>query len=441
MSDSNFQDRRHEPRYEVSNLHRIPVKIKRKTGDPKDTIDGELLALSRSGAKVSTAACLPFAEEITLQITFGNRVPALDLAAKVCWSRPSDGLQWLIGCSFSPALSDESIAQLAASGIIERRQHAREPVCIAATAKWQLEEESFPVEIRDYSTGGFCLVGPRSAQVGHGVQISITTSDDETYQISGRVCWHLEQDESHLVGCIFTASQDVAQLLEAVERVQIAEQSMQHATSTPSGRHRAWPQVAATTILMIGAALLAACIPYWITNRPWDKRIASLRNWVARPLVRTTSHDGFQNEAGADLADRSFPAPLGHDRTASDEQPQPQESSDEIPPKSSAPTPSDGGDPFVRGTEFYRRGEYPQAIAEFRMAAEKDPQNALYFYLLAMSQFQANDLERAEENVQVAIHLEGNKPIENRHSLLSLYHDNARLWVERRRSVADTPRP
>ncbi len=541
MSEPNYQDRRREPRYDVSILHCIPAKIKRKAGEPNDTIDGELLALSRSGAKVSAAACLQFAEEITLQITFGKLDLAVELAANVCWIRPANNRKWLIGCSFSPPLSDESIAQLAASGIIERRQQVRQPICIAATAKWQLEEASFPVEVRDYSTGGFCFVSPRSARVGHGVHISITTSDDQPYQISGRVCWHLERDGKHLIGCIFSASEDVAQLLEAVEKVRDFEQKVKQTASTPSPRRQAWPQQVATMLLMIAAALFAASIPYWIANRPSDKRIAplqqnaSLRDPVARPLVSTTSHDDLPNETRVGLSDRSSPRPLGDDVAASDEQSQPQESSDEIPSSSSAPTPSDRmttsttpsppqntkdaqtlpvqisiptdslptagaqdkptdsrglmdllsgwgdgdskqddipvrDDPlakpapsaehdrtgrseevaqaptdaeinpayeaFVRGTQSYRRGEYPKAIAEFQVAAKNDSQNSLYFYLLAMSQFQANDLEGAEKNLQVAIRLEKGKPIENWHSLLSQYHGNARHWVERRRLTA-----
>jgi tetratricopeptide (TPR) repeat protein len=543
MAEPNYSDRRREPRYEISNLQSITAHINRKTADHKEKIDGQLLDLSRSGAKVSASVCLQFAEEITLQISVAQLDLQIDLEAKVCWIRPSDSLQWLIGCSFSPPLSDESISQLANCGIIERRQHTRQPVCIAATAKWQLEEETFPVEIRDYSSGGFCIVGPRSAQVDQGVQIFIPKSDTETYKVSGRVRWQMEQDGTYVVGCTYSGSQDFEQLNEAAGKVLESQQKEELAPPKHLHGRRSWPQLAATILLVIGSASVAASIPYWMTSQPPDGDVASLdenaslRDSDSHPPVTPTSHKELRNDSPSALARRSSVPPLTHDGTAGDKQPQPRKTSDGVASSKGAPTPSDraatritpspprhttdlptppaqegirtastptsgaeGGridsraltdfisglgerlrehadipvteDPvaqptdsppdnnaaeaeqvartptdaevfqareaFARGTQFYRRGDYRKATDQFQLAANNDPQEALYFYLLAMSQFQTNALEQAEQNIEIAIALEKDEPIANWGSMLSRYQGKPRLWVERRRSAALT---
>jgi hypothetical protein len=522
-------------------LHSIPAQIKRKTLDEKETIDGQLLSLARSGAKVSACACLQFAEEISLQISIAPLGLHIELDAKVCWIRPADNHQWLIGCSFSAALSDESIDRLAVSGVIERRQHTRRPVNVAATAKWQLQEESFPVALRQYSFGGFCLACQQAPQLDQGVQVLITTSNRETYRISGRVRWHLEQDGEHLVGCTFSAGEDFPHLLEAAEKMRVSGQNKELATPTSLHRHWSWPQLAAT--IVIGSALGAATIPYWTTYWPPDNRIASLdenaslSEPVSPPPVRTSSHEDIRNEIRPALAPRSSLPPWGHDGTSSDVQRQPQKSPEEVAARGNGPRPSDSlansitpppsgnttdwptlpersdiptgslpaagveekptarrdsmdldsglgerigehvdvamteeplaepapsardnpngrsqqmapapadaevnqaKEAFVRGTQFYRRGDYPKAIDEFRMAAKKDPHKALYFYVLAMSQFQANDLEQAEQNIEIAITLEKGEPIDNWGFLLSRYQGKSRVWVESRRAAAHT---
>ncbi len=545
MAEPNYSDRRREPRYEISSLKSITAHIKRKTADQKETIAGQLLDLSRSGAKVSAAACLQFAEEITLQIAAAQLGFQIELDAKVCWIRPSDSLQWLIGCSFSPPLSEESIAQLAMSGIIERREHTRQPVCIAATAKWQLEEETFPVEIRDYSTGGFCLVGKRSAQVDQGVQIYIPKSDTETYKISGRARWQMGQDGTYVLGCSYSGSEDFEQLNEAAGKTLDLEQKEEHAPLKRMPGRRSWPQLAATILLVIGSASIAASIPYWMNNQPPDRDVASLEQNASlgerdsHPPVTPTSDEELGNETRPSLALQSSLPPLERDGTASDKQPQPEprKTSDDVASRESAPRPSDhvatrttpsdpenttdvptqpvdqdirtgsvptagaqgepidtrpladllaglgerlrehadnpvtedplaepapserdipavvaqevaraptdvevfqARDAFARGTQLYRRGDYAKAIDEFQLAAKNDPQKALYFYVLAMSQFQANDLEQAEQNIDIAISLEKGEPIANWGSLLSRFQGKPRLWVERRRSASLT---
>ncbi len=88
------------------------------------------------------------------------------------------------------------------------------------------------------------------------------------------------------------------------------------------------------------------------------------------------------------------------------------------------------------GGQLYRAGRYEEAVAAFGSAIQYDSQNALYYYLLAMSQYEAKQREDARRSLNAALALERTSPIPSWGQLVSRYQGPARLWVEHLRSKA-----
>lgn len=215
--EEKLRERRHEPRYEIAASHDVSVTLQRKSEGRDETIDGELLDLSRGGSKIRVPACLQFSEILDLRLSVADLELRIDAAAEVCWIRPADENNWLVGLTFSPKISAEVMERLAAAGVLERRSHPRERVSISAMARWELENETFSVQIRDFSAGGFCMRGPRSGKVGQGVLVFLPDPDDSSRPISGKVRWHMEQDDGYIVGCILNDESDCERLRRASE--------------------------------------------------------------------------------------------------------------------------------------------------------------------------------------------------------------------------------
>jgi tetratricopeptide (TPR) repeat protein len=89
-----------------------------------------------------------------------------------------------------------------------------------------------------------------------------------------------------------------------------------------------------------------------------------------------------------------------------------------------------------QGGQLYRAGRYEEAVAAFGSAIQHDSQNPLYYYLLAMSQYEAKQRDDARRSANAALALERTSPIASWGQLVSRYQGPARLWVEELRRQA-----
>ena len=203
-------ERRREPRYPILSDQPVAAHVQRQPTD--EQVVGKLTEISRYGAKLSLRCCLRFAEAIEIRIV----VPALGLnalvAGEVSWIRP-EGDGWLVGCSLTSPVPDEALQQLAKARYIDRRRHPRYAVKSSARARWELDNQTSPVEIRDYSKGGFCLAATRPSRVGASVLLEFdVTADDSPRRVFGKVCWQAKRDDEYLLGCAITNHEDGVEL-------------------------------------------------------------------------------------------------------------------------------------------------------------------------------------------------------------------------------------
>ena len=110
-------ERRREQRFEIAVDQSITVHVRRQMDDRVEMIEGELLDLSQGGAKICLRTCLQFSESMELELVIERLALTVQATTQVCWIRPIGEEQWLVGCSFTPKISEEVIGQLAMAGI------------------------------------------------------------------------------------------------------------------------------------------------------------------------------------------------------------------------------------------------------------------------------------------------------------------------------------
>ena len=213
-TEQDYRNRRQDPRYAVAAHRSLKVELHRWLDSGEETVPGELLDLSQGGAKIFVSSCLQFSEAIGMDMTIADDEIKIQVTGEVCWIRPVGEQQWLVGCSFTPKISEQVIGQLAEAGLLERRCHTRRHVQLEGTARWELERDPFPVVIRDYSAGGFCMSSIRPGRVGQGVLIDLNTLGDSQRELTAKVRWQMESGGEYLIGCMMNDDQDYRLLRE-----------------------------------------------------------------------------------------------------------------------------------------------------------------------------------------------------------------------------------
>lgn len=84
----------------------------------------------------------------------------------------------------------------------------------------------------------------------------------------------------------------------------------------------------------------------------------------------------------------------------------------------------------------YRKGRYAESLAFLERKVETDGEDPIYYYLMAMSEFQLGDPGKAAETVRKAALLERQRPIDGWYGLMSRFQGPARLWLEHHRLKA-----
>jgi c-di-GMP-binding flagellar brake protein YcgR len=193
-------------------LRRCPqVSVQLSTAAGEVLLRADVLDMSRGGMKLALSQYVPIGVSLTICFPQSD----VRVTATVCWSRKETEQRWWLACVFNPALPDELIQKLLDAGYLERRKHEREPIALAATAKWQTGETA-PISIRDFSVGGLCLSSERGAERGQRLLLRLATSDDAQESVLTEVQWQIRFNDSYLIGCSFVNRQGLVAMRKLV---------------------------------------------------------------------------------------------------------------------------------------------------------------------------------------------------------------------------------
>jgi len=203
------EERRREPRFSVNNPQLVDITIQQPDGRVSQSINAELQDLSQGGARLLLSAPLLYDESADLAFRSTDLKLDLIVSADVCWMRPLEHGQWMLGCSFVPELPLGVLEKLFAGDILERRSAKRELHRLPVTAVWEAPPATMPAYVWDYSTGGFCLLSPCRA----GRQVSVAAEPEpESPSVRGQTKWELEMAGGYVAGCRFVDSDGFQQM-------------------------------------------------------------------------------------------------------------------------------------------------------------------------------------------------------------------------------------
>lgn len=185
----------------------IEVRIQRPANPAAAQVRGLAVALSESSADVMLDAELTLGEEVTL--VFDNSRLDVQLAAvgSVRRARSTSSGKWAATLDFEHPLSREELESLVPGNRIERRATPRQPIIGQAVVDWGNGGSPVPVQLKDISGGGFCMIAAEPAMVNKRLHLILETAAQTRFVIPARARWQVKSDQGYTIGCEFLYSQ------------------------------------------------------------------------------------------------------------------------------------------------------------------------------------------------------------------------------------------
>jgi hypothetical protein len=202
--------------------------------------------MSRGGLKLAVPVELSMHEIVQLRVESEELQMDLSEPAQIRWVRKdpdSDG--WHVGCQIQGSINEDVLEDLAAKGLLDRRNTARHGIKAEAVAQWELCEDRVPVQLLNLSSEGFCLASDEPTNVGSRLKLKLSDDTGESsHEILARSKWQHEFDNGYMIGCEL-AVEDIFDLVGY-----FAETPQEKAPFTTGRRRYRRP-------LLAGAAILA----------------------------------------------------------------------------------------------------------------------------------------------------------------------------------------
>lgn len=195
------------PRFGVKDNTQLTVTIEKKDTSSA-FIKAELVDLSVGGAKFKASEMIVVNQVLAVKIEAMDPERAIAVSGEVRWVTPAAGDDWTLGCSFDPPIPEQVLREFAKDGILECREHRREPISLRATAQWELQSETAAVWLLNYSRGGFCLLSQSDGRPGERTLLQLEREDGQVVVVPGKTQWQVESQEGFVIGYEFLDYRD-----------------------------------------------------------------------------------------------------------------------------------------------------------------------------------------------------------------------------------------
>lgn len=205
------EQRRKTKRHEISGDQRIDVNVFRnaKVADCKDeneSVVAEIVDISLTGLKLESTIAFEFQEKVVISIPRASGIDPIRIPAQVRWVQPvSKGRKkssaWAAGCLLEETLPTDYIDEISASGMLDRRAAPRIQIDKNATARWEMSQTDFPVQIKDVSSTGIGIVVPKDCEVGKRIRIEVDNGTERQVSLTGKPVRQNPVDDGTFVGC------------------------------------------------------------------------------------------------------------------------------------------------------------------------------------------------------------------------------------------------
>jgi hypothetical protein len=170
-------------------------------------LPAELREISPASAKLLVAGPPELPSRCRVRMISSKLMRTLEIPAEIGWARPNPAGDWLVECEFLSRLGENQFAELASSGLLERRSAVRFQTRIAVGVEWILGDTRFTGIVRDLSEGGLCLMTSHPPLQSRSVHVIVPTPQGDAI-LQLKVRWSLCVGQNHLIGCQFIRGED-----------------------------------------------------------------------------------------------------------------------------------------------------------------------------------------------------------------------------------------
>lgn len=211
-------DQRREARYGKRWGFHIPILVEPLPGGRREPIPGEVVDVSRNGAKVVINDLVPSEETISLRLMISELAINELIVAAVRWTRAVDFGKWHMGCAFEVPLPDSLLTRLTSDGYLEIRREPRSELNLPGTVRGTAGDESMPIRLRDASSGGVRFVGAMACNLGEAVLLDVELPDGQSCCFGLNVIWQIQREDGYHVGGSFTPEETPPAIIEVLRR-------------------------------------------------------------------------------------------------------------------------------------------------------------------------------------------------------------------------------
>jgi hypothetical protein len=247
------QMERRESRYALRG--NVPARLTlRRADEPVAQVEARLLDISPGGAKLTLDVALAIDAAAELRLESPELGLDLVVPGRVCWAR-AEGPRWVLGCAFQPPLPPEALEPFFEHGLLERRRNSRRVAVGRAVARWEMCEGETPVELLDYSTGGFCVRAPQRAQTDGRLLLRLAGPDGVLREVLAKVRWQSAIVGGCVLGCEFQSAEGLRTL-----RACVPQEAGVPLVSGPTARRL-------SLFTLVGVVLLLAVVAWQMAMR------------------------------------------------------------------------------------------------------------------------------------------------------------------------------
>lgn len=185
----------------------IRAQIQRLSIGTAAHVQGVAVGLTDSTAEIALDVELAVGEEVGVIFHNADRDVQLSTAAEVRKVRSTSAGKWAVSLSFDPALSRSDLDRLVPDNRIERRASPRQPIIGHALVDWGDGAPLVPVQLKDISGGGFCMIAAEPAIMNKRLHLILETARQKRFVIPARSRWQVKSDVGYSIGCEFLYSQ------------------------------------------------------------------------------------------------------------------------------------------------------------------------------------------------------------------------------------------
>jgi hypothetical protein len=190
-----------ETRYKIVFRDAVAAQVVADADGAAIRLNAELIDISTGGVRLCSDAPLADGAGLMISVITGDKSNPITVRAEVCWTTLASKGRFYSGCSIEPPIPQRLLDDLAATGILERRQEVRQETSVTLPARWELDNTPCEAAVLNISSGGLSLLMPQRGKVGQRLCLTAADENGQPTRVYVKARWQVNTKEGSVVGC------------------------------------------------------------------------------------------------------------------------------------------------------------------------------------------------------------------------------------------------